>query len=90
MFLEVLLQSLGNLLLHLQFLILLVQFLGVKGGFAGSSHALPVLGELKSEVLGPYSDADQGDHLGELLSEVVKLLLEGSLDLLSRSHSLVD
>ena len=43
-----------------------------------------------SDVDGSHSDADQGDHLGELLSEVVKLLLEGSLDLLSRSHGLID
>ena len=39
-----------------------------------------------SDVDGPDSDANEGDHLGQLLSEFVKLLLEGGLDLLSLSH----
>ena len=42
------------------------------------------------DVDGPDSNADQGDQLGELLSEVVTLLLEGGLDLLGSSHGLGD
>ena len=35
-----------------------------------------------SDIDGPHSNADQGGHLGELLREDVKLLLERSFDLL--------
>merc|ERR1712088_892662 len=38
----------------------------------------------------PDSNADKCDHLGELLGKVIKLLLEGGLDLLGGDHSLVD
>ena len=43
-----------------------------------------------SNVDGPDSNADESDHLGELLTELVELLLEGSLDLLSLSHLVSD
>lgn len=39
-----------------------------------------------TNVDGPDSDADDGDDLGQLLTELVKLLLQGSLDLLSLGH----
>merc|ERR1719365_11825 len=38
----------------------------------------------------PDSNADKGDHLGELLAEFIQLLLEGGLDLLSGNHCFVD
>merc|ERR1711887_175931 len=38
----------------------------------------------------PDGNADKGNHLGKLLCKVIKLLLEGGLDLLSGDHGLVD
>merc|ERR1711887_214240 len=38
----------------------------------------------------PDGNADKGDHLGKLLCKVIKLLLEGGLDLLSGDHGLID
>merc|ERR1711887_387060 len=38
----------------------------------------------------PDGNADKCDHLGKLLCKVIKLLLEGGLDLLSGDHGLID
>merc|ERR1711963_139442 len=43
-----------------------------------------------SDVDGPDSNADESDDLGELLTELVKLLLEGGSDLLGLSHLVPD
>ena len=43
-----------------------------------------------SNVDGPDGNTDESDHLGELLAELVQLLLEGSLDLLGLSHLVSD
>merc|ERR1712223_1241970 len=38
----------------------------------------------------PHVNADQSDHLGKLLAELVQLLLQGGLDLLGSHHGFVD
>merc|ERR1711868_102264 len=43
-----------------------------------------------TNVDGPDSNADEGDHLGQLLTKLVQLLLQGSLDLLGLSHLISD
>ena len=39
-----------------------------------------------SNVDGPDGDTDEGDDLGELLTEFVELLLKGSLDFFGLAH----
>merc|ERR1711868_170383 len=43
-----------------------------------------------TNVDGPDSNADESDHLGQLLTKLVQLLLQGSLDLLGLSHLVSD
>lgn len=43
-----------------------------------------------SDVDGPDSDADDGDDLRQLFTELVQLLLQWSLDLLSLGHLCAD
>merc|ERR1712045_642618 len=43
-----------------------------------------------TDVDGPDSDTDEGDHLGQLLTEFVELLGEGGLDLFRLSHLVSD
>ena len=39
-----------------------------------------------TDVDGPDGDADEGDDLGQLLTELVQLLLQRGLDLLGLAH----
>jgi hypothetical protein len=43
-----------------------------------------------ANVDSPDGNANEGDNLGQLLTELVELLLQGSLDLLSLRHLSTD
>lgn len=43
-----------------------------------------------ADVDDPHGDADQGDHLGQLLPKLIQLLLQGGSLLLGRHHLVTD